>query len=88
MEKRKKEKKRNKLISFRDSKEVSSQELMGSVKQSQIIGSLIRINILTIMIYIYITVMGKSTNFFIFKNSKLKSKIGCYQIYLLKKLRK
>ena len=41
-----------------------------------------------IYIYIYITVMGKSTNFFIFKNSKLKSKIGCYQIYLLKKLRK
>ena len=31
--------------------------------------------------------MGKSTNFFIFKNSKLKSKIGCYQIYLLKKIK-
>ena len=40
-----------------------------------------------IYIYIYITVMGKSTNFFIFKNSKLKSKIGYYQIYLLKKIK-
>ena len=37
--------------------------------------------------YIYITVIGQVNKFFYFKNSKLKSKIGCYQIYLLKNIK-
>ena len=42
-----------------------------------------------IYIYIYITFMGQVNNFFEKKkkNSKIKSKIGCYQIYLLKKIK-
>ena len=41
-----------------------------------------------IYIYIYITVMGQVNNLKKKKkNSKIKSKIGCYQIYLLKKIK-
>ena len=64
---------------------------MGSVRQSQIIGPLIWIHILTVMIiYIYIyNCYGSSQQFKKKKkkNSKIKSKIGCYQIYLLKKIK-
>ena len=62
---------------------------MGSIRQSQIIGPLIWIHILTVMIiYIYIyNCYGSSQQLKKKKNSKIKSKIGCYQIYLLKKIK-
>ena len=56
----------------------------GEVNKSQTFRLLVAlVSISLIYIYIYITVMGQVNNFF-FLNSKLKSKIECYQIYLLK----